>query len=308
MLDGIQAMKAPFFLHVPYLEPHPPYFTPPPYDTLIDPSQVELPEAGSGEGRPGWQVEVRRQSGTELATEADVRKMIAVYYGMIAYVDSQMRRLYEAMERRGLLGNTWIILSSDHGDYLGEKGLFMKSESLYECLLHVPLVIRPPSEVKAPRGEKVEGLVDLVDLFPTILGIAGVAVPEHAQGKDLIAWVKEGARPPLHDCLFAQVGDYHGKLKSTFPGGIPEGGRHPGLVQGGRAEEFAFIKDPDYGDEAYDLARDPKELNNLLQEGGSQAPQVNDLKKRIANWEAECLRLREGLGVIPGYRGFDGET
>ena len=303
VLDGIEAMGMPYFLHVAYLEPHAPYFAPAPYDTLIDRDTLPLPDAGEGKRRPAWQALAREQIGSDRATEDDIRRVQAVYYGMCAYADDQMRRLLDEIESRGLLENTWIIISSDHGDYLGERGLFAKTESLYECLLHVPLVIVPPREAGLPPMQ-IDHLVDLADLFPTILGIAGAPAPEYAQGSDLIEWARGGAGEPLHDCVFAQVGDYHGKLKTTVPTGKPAAGRHPSLLQGARTQEFSYVRDPDYGDEAYDLSSDPKELDNLLADGADAPPEVAELRRRVDEWEAECLRLRQELGVIPGYRGF----
>ena len=306
VLDQIEAADSPFFLHVAYEEPHQPYFVPPPYDSIVDPSALQVPAVGSDEGRPVWQVLVRGQCGTQFATDADIKRLMAIYYGKIAYADAQMRRLYTALEQRGLLENTWIIIGSDHGDYLGEKDLVAKTESLYECLLHVPLIITPPRGVQAPRGEKLSGFVDLVDLFPTLLGIADLPVPEYAQGKDLLAWARAGGREPLRDCLFAQVGDYHGHLKTTWPSGMPAAGRHPGLLQGARTRHTSFVRDPDYGDEAYDLRHDPQELENLLGREGVEEPlEVGDLRRRVDQWEEECIRLRERLEIIPGYRGFD---
>lgn len=304
VLDGIEALGKPWFLHVAHMEPHNPYFAPAPYDTLIDPDALPLPDTGEGKRRPAWQALAREQIGSHRATVADIRRLQAVYYGMCAYVDDQMRRLLDEMESRGLLDNTWIIISSDHGDYLGEKGLYNKTESLYECLLHVPLVILPPLDAGIPPL-KIDHLVDLADLFPTILGIAGAPVPEYAQGRDLIGWVQDGAAEPLHDCIFSQVGDYHGNLKTTMPTGMAHAGRHPSLLHAARSRDFSYIRDPDYGDEAYDLRTDPKELDNLL-EGGAPAPaEVARLREKVDAWEAECLRLRDELGVIPGYRGFD---
>ena len=307
-LDSIQAVGQPFFLHVAYEDPHACYFAPPPYDSLIDPGCLPLPEQGAEDGRPAWQNLAREQMGTDAASAEDIRKLAAVYYGMSAYADDQMRRLYGELERRGLLENTWFIISSDHGDYTGEKGLFTKTESLYECLLHVPLAIVPPQNSSLPRGRKIEGLVDLTDLFPTILKVAGVEPPGYAQGKDLIDWVAGGAEEPLRDVVFSQVGEYHGSLGTTMPGGIAKAGRHPGLLQGARNRDYSFAHDPDYGDEAYDLTTDPKELKNLLQgERDSEPDGVAELRRRQQEWEAQCLALREELGVVPGYRGFDME-
>ena len=305
MIDQIQASGAPFFLHVPYLEPHPPYFAPAPYDTMVDPDELDLPDQGTDGGRPPWQFQCLQESRSGDANEADIRKVLAVYYGMIAYADAQMRRVYDALSERGMLENTWIIIASDHGDYTGEKGLFCKTESLYECLLHVPLIIRPPQNADGPRGMRVPGLVDLTDLFSTILGIAGVPAPEYAQGHDLMPWVSDGAQEPLRDCLFAQVGDYHGSLRTTWPGGIALSGRHPGLLQGARTTEWSYVRDPDYGDEAYDLRDDPQELNDLLKsQPAGEPPEISALRRRVDEWEAECIRLREELGVVPGDHGF----
>jgi arylsulfatase A-like enzyme len=205
-----------------------------------------------------------------------------------------MRRLHSALADRGLLDNTWIIIGADHGDYTGEKGL-----------LHVPLIIAPPEGVRWPRGTHISGLVDQVDLFPTILGMAGTQAPEYAQGHDLVSWVQDGASEPLRDVAFAQVGDYHGSLGTTMPSGIAKAGRHPSLLQGARSPDFSYVRDLDYGDEAYDLRSDPSELVNLLGAGGQEPAEVVELRRRVDRWEDECIRLRDRLGVVPGFRGFD---
>lgn len=93
------------------------------------------------------------------------------------------------MRRRDLMDNTWVVISADHGDYGGEKSLITKTESLYECLLHEPLIITPPVGGQWDRGSKVACLVDHADLFPTILSITGVDVPQYVQGHDLVSWL-----------------------------------------------------------------------------------------------------------------------
>lgn len=305
MIDQIAAADAPFFLHVCLPSPHPPYFVPEPYSNLVDPGAVALPPQGSDEGRPDWQFRCREENGTAQATEEKIRKLVAMYYGMIAYADANMQRIWDALERHGLTENTWVAIGADHGDYTGEKGLFNKSEALYECLLHVPLILRPPEGVRAPRGMRIDHLVNTVDLFPTLLGIAGAETPEYTQGRDLLPWIDAGARDPLHECVFAQVGDYHGLLKTTWPGGMPASGRHPSLLQGARDLDFAYVRDTDYGDEAYDLRKDPNELHNLLKKTDDASPaEVDSLRRRVDAFESDCLKLREELGVAPGDRGF----
>jgi arylsulfatase A-like enzyme len=203
-----------------------------------------------------------------------------------------------------MLEDTWMLVTSDHGDFTGEKGLFNKCETLYACQLHVPLIVRPPDSVRAPRGLVVDDLVELVDVFPTALEMAGAEVPGHAQGRNLLR-AAEGKDQPPRNSVLAQVGDYHGHLKTTFPTGMPEHGRRAGLVQAARDRDYVYIRDPDYGDEAYDRRRDPWELDNLLNPGKPTPPaRVDALRRRVDEWAATCLGLRERLGVVLGDRGF----
>ena len=95
-----------------------------------------------------------------------------------------------------------------------------------------------------------------------------------------------------------------GHLKSTFPTGTFNSGRRNTLVRAGRSREFSYIRDPQYGDEAYDLTRDPRELDNLLQRGSVPAA-VDQLRDDLDRWEEACLDLRRQLNVIPGDRGFE---
>ena len=131
--------------------------------------------------------------------------------------------------------------------------------------------------------------------------MAGTPAPEYAQGHDLLSWVQGGARRPLRDVVFAQAGNYQGDLGTTVPNGIAKAGRHPSLLQGARSTEFSYVRDPDYGDEAYDLRSDPRELVDLLRPGAAlEPPEVAELRGRVDQWEQECLALRDELDVVPG--------
>ena len=304
MLDQAEASGRPFFFHLCYDDPHPPYFVPRPYDTMFDPATLTLPDQGRPEDLPAWQAKARDEVGTDKASEDDMRRALAVYYGMIRYIDDQMGRFMRALEARGLSDNTWIVLGSDHGDYTGEKGLFNKSESLYGCLLHVPVIIVPPPEAGEPGPRRISDLVSTVDLFPTILAMAGIEPPVN-QGRDLLGWVRSGHRAPIRDEVFAQIGDYHGFIGTSWPTGMPASGRHKSLTHAIRTRAGAYIIDPDNGDEAYDLAADPNELRNLTNPGAGPLPDAfMALKARLDAFTEDCARLRQELGVIPGDRGF----
>jgi arylsulfatase A-like enzyme len=297
MIDAAREARMPLFMHIAFEDPHPPYFAPYPFDTAIDPANVMLPEMGKNDPqRPEWQKRFREECGTDKATSYDIRKMIATYYGQIMLVDSQMQRIYNAMKERDMLNNTWFILASDHGDFAGEKGLFTKCETLYECMLHVPLVIYPPANLMPTGGLMINDLVELVDLFPTILGIAGAEIPDYTQGKDLVKWIRTSPGQPLREFIFAQGGNYEGFLKNTLPAGLAESSRRHKLIQGVRSKNFSYINDPEYGDEAYDLVNDPGELVNII---GTNSQELQRHKAALEYWQKQCLSLRDQLGVIP---------
>ncbi|MEP1208124.1 MAG: sulfatase-like hydrolase/transferase [Rhizobiaceae bacterium] len=304
MMEQAEKSDKPLFLHMCYDDPHPPYFVPKPYDTMFNPDDLALPQTGDLEELPDWHQTARQQVGTDKATDDDYRKVLAIYYGMCRYIDDEMARIYQALDDAGKLENTWIILGSDHGDYTGDKGLFNKSESLYKCLLHVPLIIVPPKGAEEPGPRRIADLVSTVDLFPTILAMAGINPPTN-QGKDLLEWVRSGHQQPIRGEVFAQIGDYHGYIKTSWPSGMPEAGRHASLTHGIRTARRTYIEDPDNGDEAYDLESDPDELVCLTKPG---KPPLDDefegLKARLKEFQEQCLSLREELGIVPGDRGF----
>jgi len=341
MLAQAERSDKPFYLHMCYDDPHPPYFVPRPYDTLIDPDNLPLPPQSDALKLPAWQAKTREEAGSAQASSTDVRKVLAAYYGMIRYIDDEMEKLYAALDEGGHLENTWIIIGSDHGDYTGEKGLFNKSESLYECLLHVPLIIVPPhsttepmmgssttdeasipmparaqfkhavltettrySPERDPLPGRIKHLVSSVDLFPTLLNLAGVSPPIN-QGIDLLPWIRSGASLPIHGAVFAQVGDYHGHIGTSWPSGMPASGRHRNLIFAARTLTHSYIKDVDNGDEAYDLTADPFELVNLLRNDNSVMSNAHmKLANQLDDFQHSCINMRDMLGVVAGDRGF----
>ena len=155
-----------------------------------------------------------------------------------------------------------------------------------------------------PPAQRLQSLISTVDLFPTLLDIAGVEAPDN-QGRNLREWIRSGVQTPLRDAVYAQIGDYHGHIGTSWPTGMPASGRHPSLTHCIRTRERAYIIDPDNGDEAYDLTVDPAELRNLTNPGALPLPkEFADLKRRLTAFIGDCSGLRDSLGVVPGDRGF----
>ena len=303
-LDRVDPDTTPLFLHVAYIEPHAPYFAPSGSLDGIDPASLSLPPFGQLDDRPDWHARALEDFAYAQATEDDYRRMLAAYHALIEYSDAQIGRLLDTLDQRGILDNAWVILCSDHGDYAGEKGFCTKSETPYECLLHVPLVIRGPGGRWRP-GERFGELVELTDLFSTMLAMAGCAVPEQAEGHDLLARLADTSGAPWRDVVCSAVGAYHGSLKTTMPWGLPESGRHAGIVRGARNHHYSYIRDPDYGEEAYDLTADPWELVNLTQKPNALPDGIQRLRDQLHAWEQRSAVHRSRLGVIEGDRNFN---
>lgn len=287
-----EVAREPFFLHVAYLEPHPPYFPPEPYASMYDPGRIDLPPQPESSHRPRWQEEAAEEMAMGLGSERQFRLAIARYYGLISYVDSQIGRLLDHLESQCLLGRTWVIFGSDHGDYTGEHGLFAKSHSMYDCLLHVPLVIRPPDD-RWGGGRRAEGLVQFMDLFATICQLAGASPPDHCQAKSLADWVDRGAIRPLREAVFAAVG---GRAQTpSFPQGMPARGIRRDKVRMIRTADRKYVQDPEEGDECYRLTDDPHELMNLY--GEAEEAEVRPLLDGLDGWEKECREVRHALDL-----------
>jgi arylsulfatase A-like enzyme len=163
-LDGLEPGGRPFFGFLNYFDAHRPHLAPPPFDTLFgaDPARRMPPRA-------------RRQEVLD--------RLIAGYDASIAYLDDETGRLLEALRSRGLLDNTIVIVTADHGEHFGEHDLYNHSNSLYQELLQVPLVIRVPS--RQDRVTIAEP-VSLRDLPATIVELVGVPGPNPFPGRSLL--------------------------------------------------------------------------------------------------------------------------
>jgi arylsulfatase A-like enzyme len=192
-IEHIDAARAagsgPWMVHATYISPHPPWVAPAPYHELIDPADTApaVPSGGSG-GSGGSQHPLLETLllVPELRAPADAAELAAIratYAGMIAEVDHQFGRLVEHLRSTGEFDNTLIVLTSDHGEQLGDHGLMHKLGYFAESY-HVPLIL------SWPDGDFGAGVIERrftenVDLLPTILRAAGVEVPEGVDGAAL---------------------------------------------------------------------------------------------------------------------------
>jgi arylsulfatase A-like enzyme len=166
-----------FFLFLHYWDCHADYIPPPPYDRQFDPGYT-----GKENGRRIY--ERQREIEARFAPR-DFAHLIALYDGEIAHTDDHVGQVVRLLRDMGLARKTLLIIVSDHGEGFLEHGMVTHGNSLFEELIHVPLILRLPGVI--PPGRRIKENVSQVDLMPTVLGLLGIAPPPGLQGIDLSA-------------------------------------------------------------------------------------------------------------------------
>ena len=175
---------------------------------------------------------------------AEARHLRNLYDSGIRQMDARIHLLFESLNNLGLLDDTVVILTSDHGEEFLEHGSVLHSRTLYEEQLRVPLLLLGPG---IPQGLRVEGAVSHIDLAPTALTLAGAPLPAGLPGVDLrAAWLEPDQWPPDR-ALFAETDEWVGRVEGGFRRAI-------------RRDGWKLLLDEPSGEvELYDLRRDPQE-------------------------------------------------
>ncbi|HYW79541.1 MAG TPA: sulfatase-like hydrolase/transferase, partial [Thermoguttaceae bacterium] len=221
--------------HVPFVAPSS-YFPPfKPYSKMQLPEKIEgdwddIPKAGINyKTSPNMKMDIRRQ-----------KKAMGGYYACVTYMDAQVGKVLDAIQRAGLEDNTIIIFTSDHGYHLGEHDFWAKV-SLRDESSGVPLIISVPGQKPAV----CHSLVELLDLYPTITSLCGLEVPDGLQGKDISRMLVDPT-VEVRDAAFSVAPMRKGFLL--------------------REQRYAYIQygeDASAGIELFDTERDPKQYTNL---------------------------------------------
>ncbi|HTL29449.1 MAG TPA: sulfatase-like hydrolase/transferase, partial [Tepidisphaeraceae bacterium] len=188
--DAIRFMESrdsdrPFFLHVGFRAPHPPWCGPRAFHEMYSPDNVgPLPDYKlRHEHFPRRMMERFDYFDIRHYPEAMVRRSIAGYYGIVSYMDDCCGRILAAMDRLGLREDTLIIYSSDHGESLYRHGLCEK-HSFFEDSIRIPLIFSMPA--KLPSNQVNDALVENIDVMPTIFELAGIRLPEQIEGRSVL--------------------------------------------------------------------------------------------------------------------------
>jgi arylsulfatase A-like enzyme len=262
---------APFFIFVNFMESHEGWksherYNPPrPYNRRFLGRRISF-----------WRV--ARLTSTQLGAskprrEQDLQITRALYDGAVNYLDDQVGELMNHLDSIGVMDNTVLIVASDHGDSLGEHGHVGHRLYLYEQLVHVPLIVRYPA-CFAP-GSRISHLVQLCDLYPAILELAGDGDSEASHFKSLL-----GARDVApHAFVVAE---------NTAPKSLDNV-----VMRMVRDERFKYIASSNGREELYDLIEDPGESRNLA---GSEPSIQREMSGRLREWESslETTRMESG--------------
>lgn len=280
--DGMVATQAiklleqnrdkPFFIAVGFYKPHTPYVAPQRYFDLYPLRKIDLPPLPSTNQIPRPALVSTTPWPWFGVTEDQARECKRAYYASISFVDAQIGRVLDTLDRLNLRSRTIVVFWSDHGYLLGQHGLWMK-QSCFEESARVPLIISAPGR---KAGRTCSRIVELLDLYPTLAELAGFEIPKGLHGASLVPLLNnpkaEWDRP-----AFTQV------QRGAFPG------------HSVRTDRWRYTDwdDGAKGVELYDHKKDPQELKNLAQD--SHYAEVLGEMKALAkkNWP---VRVERGKG------------
>ena len=265
-----EAHTGPWLMSVNTFDPHHAFDPPEDYLKRYDPDALPSPAYHPGElaDKPRFQ-QIDHQgayggNGLSFAktTDRQHREVIAAYCAMVEHIDDQVGRMVKALDDSGQRENTLIIFTSDHGEMLGDHGIFLKGPYFYEPAVHVPLILSWPGRFKT--GMRSDALVELVDLVPTLLEACCQDIPERVQGRSLLG-ICTGEADPDHHRDFVQAEYYNGMPGHKDPAAFATMWRD-------RHYKIVVHHGTEPG-ELYDLQTDPGEFTNLWNK-----PDCRDLK------------------------------
>ena len=279
--DGMVATEAiklmeqnadkPFFLAVGFYRPHCPYIAPKKYFDLYPKDKIVLPAHSPGDTSQYPREAFFTYPFNWGLTEDQRRETIQAYFASITFMDAQLGRVMDALERLGLADNTIIVFWSDHGYLLSEHGQW-KKQSLFEESARVPLIVAAPGA--KGNGTASPRTVELLDIYPTLTDWCGLSPPGHVAGNSLVPLLNKPLQAWDHPAI-TQV------LRTT------------GMGRSIRTERWRYTvwQDGQGAEELYDHNADPYELKNLAKEGSFQ--QIKDtLKAQLLNRAIRTARAK----------------
>ena len=263
-----QNKDKPFFLAVGFYRPHTPYVAPKKYFDMYPLEKIVVPEfSGPRDGVPAAAYHTAKPEEAKM-TERMRKEVIQSYYASTTFMDAQVGRVVDALDRLKLADKTIIVFTSDHGYHMGEHGLWQKM-TLFENSARVPLIIIPPKTKQ--KGKVSPRTVELLDLYPTLAELCGIKAPDYLEGASL--------KPLLENPNASWTRPAYTQLQR---------GNWPGYSV--RTEKWRYTEwdHGEKGAELYDEVNDPGETRNLAV-NAKHAPVVSEMKALLKrNWPEQA--------------------
>ncbi|MFC6100473.1 sulfatase [Olivibacter domesticus] len=264
LLEQRKNEKQPFFLAVGFFRPHTPYIAPKKYFDLYPQETVPLPKQLPNDLDDIPQDALFTKPAHWGLDEGQQKEALRAYYASISFMDAQLGRVLDALDKLGLAENTIVVFWSDHGYNVGQHGQWMK-QSLFETSARVPLIFRVP---KLGGGKKSNRTVELLDIYPTLAELANLPAPTDLDGKSLVSLLENPAAN-WNKAAYTQV---------KRPNGV--------VGRSVRTERWRYTEwnEGKAGAELYDHDQDPDEFNNLAADSLYQTIRITlkeELKKRF---------------------------
>ncbi len=292
--------ETPWFLHLSFLSPHPPYVVSAPFHEMYDANEMSLPvrqETPEKEAslHPWLDHYIFNQRGENYTSgvrsvdnvslsELELRQIKATYFGMMSEIDAQLGRLIDYLKQIGAYDNTLIIFTSDHGDMQGDHWMLSKS-CFYDGAFHVPLIVRDPGvAADGSRGTTVEAFTESVDIMPTLLECIGVDIPAQCDGYSLLPFCRDKQPPDWRQ-------EYHAEFDLRSPYAysekIPLGlEKRKCIVNIIRGERYKYVHFAGLPPLFFDLKHDPNEFINRFNDPDYQS-RVLEYVEKMLTWRME---------------------
>lgn len=283
MLENAKKTGQSFLGWCSFHDPHPPYVVPDPWASMYNPAEMRPGQVVPGEhdhNPPHFQktqekkpdFSAWKESGfglhgfhSHLHDYEKLQKDLAIYYGMVSFMDREIARVLDKLDELGMADDTLVVFTTDHGHFVGQHGLIAKGAFHYEDMLRLPFIARWPKQIAAHRRSR--SLVSLVDLAPTFLSAAGLPVPGGMQGvNQLPAWRGQAA---VRDHVIVE--NRHEPTKIHLRTYIND------------RYKLTVYRGASYG-EMFDLQEDPGELRNLF-DSPAHAAIKGDLMQKFVQAE-----------------------
>ncbi len=269
----------PWCLHLSYIKPHWPFVATRPYHDMFDPDDCLAPVRNAKEREDPHAVyrAFMNQEVSRAFSRDEVRRVVLpTYMGLVKQIDDHLGRLFSFLEEAGRMRDTFIVFTSDHGDYLGDHFLGEK-ELFHDCSSRIPLIAYDPdSAADQTRGTTNATLVEAIDLLPTILEAVSVDPPAHIlEGQSLLPLLRGQSTARVHDAVFSELDHAYYPTRHELELGPSEARSY--MI---RTREWKYVCHRHFRPQLFNLTNDPSELVDLGADAGYRAT-VDELQGRL---------------------------